>query len=246
MEQNNAEARCGIVDTACTNDAPRAPCRGRTGARRAQTQSEFAETLRRARAVDPGLAHLLCLMRLLGLRPIEALRCVRELADWLVLLRIGVQYLRLPRGAGASRARRIEIIGPLREDTIRAIEAALEHCEAHDGKLIPGADQKTQRNRLRAMLQSARISGELSTLSLRHAYAVSLANALMEAGASPEQARERVFASVGQGPRAHMFLDTYLREIGERSYEAPQAPGAAGTGLVREEPFDWGVIVFTR
>ncbi|MEM5440066.1 integrase domain-containing protein [Paraburkholderia diazotrophica] len=246
MEQNNAEAGCGNVDTACTNDAPGAPCRRRTGVRRAQTQSEFAETLRRARAVDPGLAHLLCLIRLLGLRPVEALRCVRELADWLVLLRIGVQYLRLPRGVGTSRPRRIEIIDPLREDTIRAIEAALEHCETHDGKLIAGADHKTQRNRLRALLQSARISGELSSQSLRHAYAVSLSNALMDAGASPEQARERVFASVGQGLRAHMFLDTYLREIGERSHEVPRAPGAAGTGSVREEPFDWGVILFTR
>ncbi|AUT60239.1 integrase domain-containing protein [Paraburkholderia terrae] len=209
------EAGAGIVNTACSNDALGVPRRNRKGARRAQTHAEFAQTIERARAIDEGLAHLLCLMFYLGLRCVEALRSARELQGWLALVRAGADRLPFQYGAKTNRYREIEIIRGLRAQTIRALESALEYCQAHNNNLITGADDdlRTARSRLRDWLYAAGIRGQLSSHSLRYSHAVNLALAHLDEGVSPETTVDRVSASLGHGARAQMILNTYLQEI---------------------------------
>ncbi|BDC39155.1 integrase domain-containing protein [Paraburkholderia terrae] len=213
------EAGCGTVNTACSNAALGVPRRDRGGARRAYTTGEFALTIERAHLVDEGLAHLISLMYYLGLRSIEALRCVRYLADWLALLEAGASELQFEHGAKTNRPRRIEIVDPLRAETLRAIRSALAYCNAHNGWLISGRKNKTlksARHRLRTTLRAAGLMGRLSSHALRYAYAVNLALSLLKKNVSPEETLDRVSASLGHGPRAQMILNTYLGEIRER------------------------------
>ncbi|MEM5389117.1 hypothetical protein VSR68_37025 [Paraburkholderia phymatum] len=101
----------------------------------------------------------------------------------------------------------------LRSETIRVLEATLDHSDGDDGKPIAGKNEKTMRNRLRAMLAPAGSSGELSSRSIRFSYPLSLCDFLLKTGASPGQVQARAFACCGHGRRAHVALDTYLCEI---------------------------------
>jgi integrase-like protein len=213
------EAGQGRVNTVCSNSALGVPRRDRTGARRAYTTDEFAQAIERARGVDEGLARLIAIMYCLGLRKIEAMRCVRYLAGWLALLNAGATELPFAHGAKTNRPRAIEVIPELRVQTVAAIEEALEYCDAHDGYLISGRRIKTlkaARHQLQAMLRSAGVIGKLSSHGLRYSYAVKLAISLLERGVKPEDTLDRVSASLGHGPRAPMILNTYLAEIRSR------------------------------
>jgi integrase len=213
------EAGGGSVDTTCSNAAIGIPQRDRSGARRAYTRAELDVALERARQVEGGLAHIIALMYLTGLRSIEALRCPPYLAQWLALLQAGASELPLAHGAKTNRPRKIEIVDALRADTMRAIESALEHCKTHDGRLITGRQNtslKSARHRLRTTLRAAGLIGKLSSHGLRYSYAVNLAVSLLDKHVSPEAVLDRVSASLGHGQRAVMILNTYLTEIRER------------------------------
>jgi hypothetical protein len=213
------EAGCGSVDTTCSNSAMGVPRRDRSGARRAYTNAELGVALERACQVEAGLAHIIALMHLLGLRSIEALRCTPYLANWLALLQAGASELPFEHGAKTNRPRKIEIIDALRADTVRAIESALEHCKTHDGRLITGRKNtglKSARHRLRTTLRAAGLIGKLSSHALRYSYAVNLALSLLDKEVTPEETLDRVSAAIGHGQRAKMILNTYLAEIRER------------------------------
>jgi integrase len=203
----------------CSNRRLGLPLRVRKGARRAQSPEEIRELLERAARLDQGLAHLIALARLLGLRRLEALMCARDLRMWRDALLNGNTTIHIMRGAKNLRPREAEVLESQRAETLAAVEAALEYAVEHNYELITGRGRTLESalNRLKGLLRRSGMVGELSFHSLRYTYSLELANQLHDSGVAPYETLVRLSASLGHGSsRVQMILTYYCQPIAAR------------------------------
>jgi len=207
------------ISDACSNQQLGLPRRIRKGVRRAQAPSELEALLERASRMDQGLAHMIALARLLGLRRLEALKCAKDLQMWLNVLASGGTRLDVMRGAKNARPRVVEVLAEFRAETIKAIDAALAYAKAHDLQLIKGRGNTLESaiNRLKSLLRRAGMVGEVSFHSLRYSYALTLALQCLDGGVQPYETLVKVSESLGHGPtRVAMILNVYCQPIAHR------------------------------
>jgi hypothetical protein len=123
------------------------------------------------------------------------------------------------RGAKNLRPREVEVLQTQRDETLAAIEAALEFAVARDYELITGRGRTLESalNRLKALLRRAGMTGELSFHSLRYTYSLDLSRQLLDSGVAPYESLVRLSASLGHGSsRAQMILAYYCQPIASR------------------------------
>lgn len=193
--------------------------RNRHGRHRARSPEEFAELVASAQQYDPAIAHVICLMRWLGLRKREALMCGKSLQTWRDLIGRGIHRLPVERGAKNGRPRRTEVLGDHVEETLAAIDAALDYCRSRDFELITGCndDLKSAKSRLKSRFDQLPMRRELGSHSLRFTYAVDFANAALDRGVPPVEVLTQLSDRLGHGPsRVKMILEVYCWQIRHR------------------------------
>jgi hypothetical protein len=201
--------------------------RDRRGRHRARTPQEFSDLVVEAQRLDQGVMHVICLMRWLGLRMREALMCGPSLQSWHDLIVRGVRRLPVERGAKNRRPRRTEVLEDHVEETLAAINAALEYCSSRDSELITGCndDLKSAKARLKSRFDQLPMRGALASHSLRYSYAVDHANAALDRGVPPLEVLTQLSDRLGHGPsRAKMILEVYCWQIRHRFPEKIQLP----------------------
>jgi integrase len=203
----------------CSNQQLGLPRRVRKGSRRAQTPAEIEALIERAGKIDRGLALMISLARYLGLRRNEALMAGRDLQMWRDAVAAGAKTIELMRGAKNARPREVELLPGKREETLQAIDAALEYCSERDFELISGREKtlKSAVNRLKGILRRAGMTGALSFHSLRYTFALDSAVGMLDSGIDPYTTLVRLSASLGHGPsRTGMILNYYCQPIRHR------------------------------
>jgi hypothetical protein len=193
--------------------------RDRSGKHRARTPAEYAELVDAARRVAEGALHIISLMRWLGLRRREALRCGPSLESWRSAILRGSRRLAVELGAKNKRPRRTEVLEGHVQETLAAIEAALAYCRIRNFELVTGRSGKleTGKSRLKTHFENLPMRGPLSSHSLRYTYAVDYANAELDKGVPPVDVLVALSERLGHGPsRVKMILDVYCWQIRHR------------------------------
>lgn len=193
--------------------------RDRSGKHRALTQDEFIDLVAAAAKLDEGVAHIMQLMRWLGLRRREALMCGRSLQLWCDMITQGNLRLPVERGAKNKRPRRTEVLEGHVDETLAAIHAALEFCRHRDLELVTGCrdDLESAKSRLKKFFERLPMRRERGSHSLRYTYAVDFANTLLDKGAPPVDVLIALSDRLGHGPsRAKMILDVYCWQVRDR------------------------------
>lgn len=201
--------------------------RDRHGRHRARTPQEFMDLVDAAQSYDKAVVHILRLMRWLGLRMREALMCGKSLESWRTLILQGDRRLPVERGAKNGRPRRTEVLEDHVEETLAAINAAIDFCRDQDFELVTGChgDLKSAKSRLKSRFEQLPMRRELASHSLRFTYAVDFANAALDRGVPPVDVLTQLSDRLGHGPsRVKMILDVYCREIRHRFPEKIHLP----------------------
>ena len=201
--------------------------RDRGGKHRARTQQEFIELVAEAQKLDEGVAHIIRLMRWLGLRMREALMCGESLQRWRELILRGDRRLPVQSGAKNKRPRRTEVLEGRVDETLAAIEAALEFCRNRDFELVTGShfNLESAKQRLKAFFDRLPMRGELASHSLRYSFAVDYANTALDKGVLPLDVLIALSDRLGHGPsRAQMILAVYCWQIRHRFPEKIKLP----------------------
>lgn len=222
--------------------------RDRHGRHRARTQQEFNDLLCEAQKIDNGVVHVIRLMRWLGLRMREALMCGKSLETWRELILQGNRRLPIERGAKNGRPRRTEVLMDHVDETLEAINAAIDFCRDRDFELISGcnADLKSAKSRLKSRFEQLPMRRDLASHSLRFTYAVDFANAALDRGTPPVEVLTQLSDRLGHGPsRMKMILEVYCWQIRHRFPEKIQLPSdfvprAPAKEAATPEPGDFG------
>jgi integrase len=198
--------------------------RERKGRKRALTAAEIAIFLERAQSGDDGIAHVVGIARVLGLRRKEALMCAYDLPMWVEALARGDTTVRVMRGAKNGRPREVRIIQALREQTQQVMISALAYAEKHNFRFIHGKNTTLEgsMNRLTFLIGRLGMSGEKSFHALRYTYALESANELLESGMSPYETLVQLSECLGHGrSRTQMILNHYCQPIKDRFEGCP-------------------------
>jgi hypothetical protein len=221
-------AAAGQDMTASTRSQPlQLEKRDRRGKHRAQTQEEFVKLVAEAQKIDEGVALIIQLMRFLGLRMQEALRCGESLQGWRDLILQGNRRLPVQSGAKNNRPRRTEVLEDHVDETLAVIQAALEFCRNRNFELITGCrvDLESAKSRLRTLFTRLSMRAELASHSLRYMFAVEYANKELDKGTPPLNVLVALSDRLGHGPsRAKMILDVYCWQIRHRFPEKIKLP----------------------
>ncbi|WP_293024507.1 integrase domain-containing protein [Pandoraea sp.] len=205
------------IDEICSNSRLGIPRRSRSGTKRALTTEEVeALIVRCEQRGEVGLSLLIKLSRHLGLRRKEALMCARDLPMWRAAIVHGDNSLPTLRGTKNGRRRAIEIMEGERDQTLSAIDEALEYAREKDFKFISGGQDnlKSAIGRMAYLLSSIGMRGEVSFHALRYSYAQTKAMEMLNAGVSPDETLVRVSESLGHGPsRIPMILAVYCQPL---------------------------------
>jgi integrase len=190
--------------------------RNRDGRKRPPTDAEMHDITERARRADEGFYILIRLQRLLGLRRLEAMLSAPDLENWLELALQGADRFYVSRGTKGGRPRDVRLLEKKRAETIAVLREGVRYCQAHGGRLITGTrnDLRGSLERLKWIYRHVGLTREISSHSLRHAYAVERACEDLERNIPEETVLVNVSADLGHGPtRGQMTLRTYLLPV---------------------------------
>jgi hypothetical protein len=201
--------------------------RDRRGKHRAQTPEEFIGLIAQAQILDEGVALILQLMRWLGLRMKEALMCGESLQAWRDLILRGHRRLPVQSGTKNKRPRRTEVLETHVDETLAAVEAALEFCRTRNFELITGCrlDLKTGKSRLKYFFDRLPMRGEVSSHSMLYTFAVDYATMELDKGTPPLDVLVALSDRLGHGQsRVKMILEVYCWQIRHRFPEKIRLP----------------------
>lgn len=141
----------------------------RHGTRLAITPEYYRDVLEAARAKDPGLAAVVELARVMGLRSQEAVQSGQSLRTWQSALERGAPRLTVVFGTKGGRPRETLILdtGAVRQ----AVADALSVAEQRHGKLIDKPDLKSAMKYWHSQAARLGLTGAYSPHSLRYAWA---------------------------------------------------------------------------
>ncbi|MEQ5054689.1 integrase domain-containing protein [Klebsiella michiganensis] len=180
----------------------------RDGTKVAIAETYFRQVLTTVQQKDEGVACVLRLSRLLGLRTEEAVQSAKSLRTWHKALLNGDEKIRVVFGTKGGRPRDTTVLD--REATLSAINAALKHLKDNNGKLIDKPSLHTAIERYRNVVREAGLTGKYAPHSLRYAYSVNVMNLHMKNGFSKEEAQALASMDLGHGDgRGHYVARVY-------------------------------------
>ncbi len=169
----------------------------RHGTRLAVTPEYYRDVLDAARAKDPGLAAVVELARVMGLRSQEAVQSGQSLRTWQNVLEQGGPRLPVVFGTKGGRPREPLILdtGAVRQ----AVADALSVAEQRHGKLIDKPDLKSAMKYWHSQAARLGLSGAYSPHSLRYAWAQEAICHYLAQGFSEQEALALTSMDLGHG-----------------------------------------------
>ncbi|WP_279205667.1 integrase domain-containing protein [Obesumbacterium proteus] len=185
----------------------------RNGTRRAITSEHYRQVLETAQVKDPGLAAVVELARLMGLRSQEAVQSVQSLRTWQQALARGEARLTVVFGTKGGRPRDTLILDA---DTVKkAVDHALFVAEQRNGKLIDKPDLKSAMKYWHGQASRIGLTGAYSPHSLRYAWAQDAIRYYLAQGFSENEALTMASMDLGHGDgRGRYVAQVYGRRVG--------------------------------
>lgn len=200
-----------LKEKTASNKALGASGGSRIGTHKPMSQSDYQRIHQNLNARNPQAAVVMELQRALGLRQQEALKgATRDnLKSWEKQLKDG--YARVERGTKGGRVRETVVKGY--ERALKAVQNALKSIEKGSKNVLEAKDYKTALNQLKNDYRAAGMTGELSSHSLRYAWAQEQHQAYKDEGLSEKQARIELSQDLGHGDgRGKYVAMVYLRK----------------------------------
>lgn len=184
----------------------------RNGTRKAITPEHYRHALETARAKDAGLAAVLELSRLMGLRSQEAVQSARSLKTWQQALDRGDSRLTVVFGTKGGRPRETVILdtGAVR----RALDNANAVAESRHSRLIDKPDLKSAMKYWHSQASRIGLTGVYSPHSLRYAWAQDAIRHYLAQGFSEKEALAMTAMDLGHGDgRGRYVAQVYGRKV---------------------------------
>lgn len=169
----------------------------RHGTRLAVTSEYYRDVLEVARAKDPGLAAVVELARVMGLRSQEAVQSVQSLRTWQTALAQGDARLTVVFGTKGGRSRETVILDT---DAVRkALDNAIAIAESRHNRLIDKPDLKSAMEYWHSQATRIGLTGVYSPHSLRYAWAQDAILHYLAQGFSEREALALTAMDLGHG-----------------------------------------------
>lgn len=169
----------------------------RHGTRLAVTSEYYRDVLEVARAKDPGLAAVVELARVMGLRSQEAVQSVQSLRTWQTALAQGDARLTVVFGTKGGRSRETVILDT---DAVRkALDNAIAIAESRHNRLIDKPDLKSAMKYWHSQATRIGLTGVYSPHSLRYAWAQDAILHYLAQGFSEREALALTAMDLGHG-----------------------------------------------
>ncbi|EGY4505265.1 integrase domain-containing protein [Salmonella enterica] len=169
----------------------------RHGTRLAITPEYYRDVLEAARAKDPGLAAVVELARVMGLRSQEAVQSVQSLRTWQTALARGDTRLTVVFGTKGGRSRETVILDT---DAVRkALDKAIAIAESRHNRLIDKPDLKSAMKYWHSQATRIGLTGVYSPHSLRYAWAQDAIFHYLAQGFSEREALALTAMDLGHG-----------------------------------------------
>lgn len=169
----------------------------RHGTRLAITPEYYRDVLEAARAKDPGLAAVVDLARVMGLRSQEAVQSVQSLRTWQTALARGDTRLTVVFGTKGGRSRETVILDT---DVVRkALDNAIAIAESRHNRLIDKPDLKSAMKYWHSQATRIGLTGVYSPHSLRYAWAQDAILHYLAQGFSEREALALTAMDLGHG-----------------------------------------------
>lgn len=169
----------------------------RHGTRLAITPEYYRDVLEAARAKDPGLAAVVELARVMGLRSQEAVQSVQSLRTWQTALARGDTRLTVVFGTKGGRSRETVILDT---DAVRkALDKAIAIAESRHNRLIDKPDLKSAMKYWHSQATRIGLTGVYSPHSLRYAWAQDAILHYLAQGFSEREALALTAMDLGHG-----------------------------------------------
>ncbi|AXC69471.1 DNA-binding protein [Salmonella enterica subsp. diarizonae serovar 59:z10:-] len=169
----------------------------RHGTRLAITPEYYRDVLEAARAKDPGLAAVVELARVMGLRSQEAVQSVQSLRTWQTALARGDTRLTVVFGTKGGRSRETVILDT---DVVRkALDNAIAIAESRHNRLIDKPDLKSAMKYWHSQATRIGLTGVYSPHSLRYAWAQDAILHYLAQGFSEREALALTAMDLGHG-----------------------------------------------
>lgn len=185
----------------------------RNGTRRAITPEHYRQVLETARVKDPGLAAIVELARLMGLRSQEAVQSVQSLRTWQQALARGETRLTVVFGTKGGRPRDTLILdaGAVK----KAVDHALSVAEQRSGKLIDKPDLKSAMKYWHGQASRIGLTGAYSPHSLRYAWAQDAIRHYLVQGFSEKEALAMTSMDLGHGDGRGRYVAQVYGQVRE-------------------------------
>lgn len=182
----------------------------RDGAKNPISDEQLAKVISHVFEKDEGVALGVQLSRYLGLRTEETVQSAKSLKTWRQSLLHGDERIRVIFGTKGGRPREATVFNP--EKVIPVLDAAIRHCNNHNGKLIDKPSLHKAIERYRNIVRSAGMAGKNAPHSLRYAYARDVVKHHINNGMSRAEAEALVSMDLGHGDgRGRYIKQVYFR-----------------------------------
>lgn len=169
----------------------------RHGTRLAITPEYYRDVLEAARVKDPGLAAVVELARVMGLRSQEAVQRVQSLRTWQTALARGDTRLTVVFGTKGGRSRETVILDT--DEVIKALDNAIAIAESRHNRLIDKPDLKSAMKYWHSQATRIGLTGAYSPHSLRYAWAQDAILHYLAQGFSEREALALTAMDLGHG-----------------------------------------------
>ncbi|MDK9585639.1 integrase domain-containing protein [Lelliottia wanjuensis] len=169
----------------------------RNGTRQPITPEHYRHVLENARIKDQGLAAVLELARLMGLRSQEAVQSAQSLKTWKQAVERGDTHLTVVFGTKGGRPRETVILDT--DAVKKALNKALAVAESRNNRLINKSDLKTAMDYWHNQAARIGLTGVYSPHSLRYAWAQDAISHYLAQGFSRKEALAMVAINLGHG-----------------------------------------------
>ncbi|MDX5627207.1 MULTISPECIES: integrase domain-containing protein [unclassified Brenneria] len=196
-----------------TNNALGLSGASRNGTRQAITPDHYRHVLETARMKDPGLAAVLELARVMGLRSQEAVQSVQSLKTWKQAVERGDTRLTVVFGTKGGRPRETVIldVGAVR----KALDNALAVVESRNNRLIDKPDLKSAMNYWHGQASRIGLTGAYSPHSLRYAWAQDAIRHYLAQGFSRKETLAMVAMDLGHGDGRGRYVAQVYGQVKE-------------------------------
>lgn len=172
------------------------------------SDTEYRQILAKAFEKDEGLAVMVQLCRLLGLKTGEVIHCAKSLHTWKSAIERGATHITVVFGTECSKPREVIVINP--QQTKEVIYHAIEIANRRRGRLL-----KKNKNKMwywESQVRSIGLKGDIAPYSLRYAWAKDAVAYYEAQGYSHEEALAMTAMNLGHRGQ----LGRYVKNIPSR------------------------------